>query len=51
MSKNNNKDLFDTIDDYFSQINGEEIPVAQEAEEIPHMYQQLIQKMMEGGHA
>lgn len=25
MSKNNNKDLFDTIDDYFSQINGEEI--------------------------
>lgn len=33
------------------QINGEEIPVAQEAEEIPHMYQQLIQKMMEGGHA
>ena len=33
------------------QINGEEIPVTQEAEEIPHMYQQLIQKMMEGGHA
>lgn len=25
MNRNNNKDLFDTIDDYFSQINGEEI--------------------------
>ncbi|MFR9000275.1 MAG: hypothetical protein ACLVIY_07550 [Anaerobutyricum soehngenii] len=33
------------------QINGEEISLHAEAEEIPHMCQQLIQKMMEGGHA